>query len=224
MLFCGFEGFLSTIGTYLPFDYVTEKLLAETTDLESVWALIYEIYDAELVTTNYLDYALMSRNSGETYRNYYNRLVGFTRQHLPSNSVSAEGVTSPQDGEKLTIALLDSIAVHWLLSIDRRLIGIIRTEFASQLKTKRLCEMIKPIATNVDELLARYEKSDQVVAINSDVNKLKHPPTIQDQEPSLNTIVRRIEKLEFRSKNNKRSRQRFQKRFNHCQHCHFLNT
>ena len=69
------EGFLSTIGTYLPFDYVTEKLLAETTDLESVWALIYEIYDAELVTTNYLDYALMSRNSGETYRNYCNRCI-----------------------------------------------------------------------------------------------------------------------------------------------------
>ena len=37
------EGFLSTIGTYLPFDYVTEKLLAETSDLDSVWSLIYEI-------------------------------------------------------------------------------------------------------------------------------------------------------------------------------------
>ena len=29
------EGFLSTIGTYLPFDYVTEKLLAETTVRET---------------------------------------------------------------------------------------------------------------------------------------------------------------------------------------------
>ena len=121
------EGFLSTIGTYLPFDYVTEKLIQETTDLDSVWSLIYEIYDAELVTSNYLDYALMSRETGETYRNFYNRLVGFTRQHLPKKSFTAEGVTCPQDGEQLSVALLDNIAIHWLLSIDKRLNGIIRT-------------------------------------------------------------------------------------------------
>ena len=45
---------------------ITEKLYQESTDLESVWSNIYEIYDAELVTTNYLDYALMVRESGET--------------------------------------------------------------------------------------------------------------------------------------------------------------
>ena len=147
------EGFLSSIGTYLPFDYITEKLIAETTGLESVWSIIYEVYDAELVTTNYLDYAFMIREKGETYRNYYNRLVGFTRQHLPKAQISVEGVTSPEGGETLTVALLDSIAIHWLLSIDRRLIGIIKTEFASELKTKRLSEMIKPIATTIDDLV-----------------------------------------------------------------------
>ena len=92
------EGFLSTIGTYLPFDYITEKLLDESTSLDSVWSIIYEIYDAELVTSNYLDYAFMSRENGETYRNYYNRLVGFTRQHLPKTPVTVEGVTSPAGG------------------------------------------------------------------------------------------------------------------------------
>ena len=75
------EGFLSTIGTYLPFDYVTEKLIDESTSLDSVWSIIYEIYDAELVTTNYLDYASMQRETGKTYRNFFNRLVGFTKQH-----------------------------------------------------------------------------------------------------------------------------------------------
>ena len=151
------EGFLSSIGTYLPFDYITKKLNAESTDLESVWSIIYEVYDADIVTTNYLDYAFMSRLNGETYRNYYNRLVGFTRQHLPRTQISVEGVTSPAQGEELTVALLDSIAIHWLLSIDRRLINIVKTEFSTELKTKRLSEMIKPIATNIDDLLARYE-------------------------------------------------------------------
>ena len=163
------EGFLSCFGTYLPLDYVSEKILAESRDMESVWSIIYELYDAELNTSNYLDYASMTRDAGETYRNYFNRLVGFTRQHLPKTSISVEGISSPETGENLTIALLDSIAVHWLLSIDRRLINIIKTEFASELKVKRLSEMIKPIASNIDELLERYEnKKDQVISIASD--------------------------------------------------------
>ena len=66
--------------------------------------------------------------------------------------ISVEGVTSSAQGEELTVALLDSIAIHWLLSIDRRLISIVKTEFSTELKTKRLSEMIKPIATNIDDL------------------------------------------------------------------------
>ena len=101
----------------MPFDYVSEKLVSESRDMNSVWSIIYEIYDAELNTNNFLDYAFMTRETGETYRNYFNRLVGFTRQHLPQRQITVEGVTVPAAGETLTVALLDSIAVHWLLNI-----------------------------------------------------------------------------------------------------------
>ena len=226
------EGFLSTIGTYLPFDYVTEKLLVETTNIESVWSIIYEIYDAELVTTNYLDYAFMTRESGETYRNFYNRLVGFTRQHLPQTRVSAEGVISPDGGEELTVGLLDSIAIHWLLSIDRRLINIIKTEFATQLKSKRLCEMIKPIATSIDELLARHDKKDQIVAIKSNnVSTSENNPAPQEtyeENTSIETIVRRIERLEqdkSRGSNFQyRSKRNYPRKQDVCKHCQFINS
>ena len=113
------EGFLSCLGSYLPFDYVSDKLNNESTSLATAWNIIYEIYDAEIDTTTYLDYALMTKNPEETYRGFFNRLVGFVRQHLPQQQVEAEGVSSPRAGEALTISLLDSIAVHWLLSIDR---------------------------------------------------------------------------------------------------------
>ena len=63
----------------------------------------------------------MTRDTDETYRGYFNRLVGFVRQHLPRNAVHAEGVSSPNTGEELTIALLDSIAIHWLLNIDKNI-------------------------------------------------------------------------------------------------------
>ena len=133
--------------------------------MKSAWAIIYEIYDAEIDTAHYLDYALMKKLPEETYRSFFNRLVGFVRQHLPDRQTQAEGITSPIGGEQLTIGLLDSITVHWLLSIDKRLIHIIKTEFATELKAKRLCQMVKQIAVNIDELLQRYSKSDVINSI-----------------------------------------------------------
>ena len=115
------EGFLQCIGGYLPFDYVVDKLTTEATNLQTVWDIIYEIYDVEINTTHFLDYASMAKEPQETYRGFYNRLVGFVRQHLPKHKMEAEGVKCPNGGEGLTIGLLDSITIHWLNSIDKRL-------------------------------------------------------------------------------------------------------
>ena len=139
-------------------------------------------------------------------------------------------MTSPAQGEELTVALLDSIAIHWLLSIDRRLINIVKTEFSTELKTKRLSEMIKPIATNIDDLLARYEKKDQVVTIKSgDTNPstFRAESNIQDQGTAIDTIVRRLEKLKTKSRRPKsrfRLKNNYTSRKSQCKHCQFLNN
>ena len=88
------EGFLDCIGSYCPFDYIGQKLREESTNIQNVWDILYEIYDLEISTSNFLDYALMSREPEESYRSYFNRLVGFVRQHLPKTEIQAEGVTS----------------------------------------------------------------------------------------------------------------------------------
>ena len=90
-----FEGFLNCIGSYATFDYVGEKLRAESTSISTVWEILYELYNAEIPTTNYFDYAIMRREPTEFYCAYFNRLVGFVRQHLPSKSYDAESVISP---------------------------------------------------------------------------------------------------------------------------------
>ena len=73
--------------------------------------------------------------------------------------MTVEGVTIPAAGETLTVALLVSIAVHWLFNIDRRLVDIIKIEFAAELKTKRLCDY---------ELLVGYDsKVDQIYVVTS---------------------------------------------------------
>ena len=200
--------------------------------MESVGCIIYEIYDAEINTVHYLDYATMSRKPEETYRNYFNRLVGFVRQHLPKTQIEAEGVKS--NGETITIALLDAIAVHWLLSIDRRLISIIKTEFATDLKSKRLCQMIKVIATNIDDLLLRYgNQRDQVSTINNNPKAISTATNMSENSDNtaVDMILRRVERLEQgrskfssfrpRSKQAQFRNTPFKKEF--CGHCAFLN-
>ena len=56
------EGFLESIGSYTPFDFVGDKLKSESTDKSSVWDILYETYDVETSTSNYMDYALMRRD------------------------------------------------------------------------------------------------------------------------------------------------------------------
>ena len=126
-LIADLDGFLDCVGSFLPFDYISEKLKTESTDIASVWDIIYEVYDAELTTSNFLDYGSMTKLEDETYRSYFNRLVGFIRQHLPNKSYEAEGISCTAVGETLSIGLLDAITIHWLISIDRRLLDIVKT-------------------------------------------------------------------------------------------------
>ena len=222
------DGFLESIASYLPFDYVSDSLKTRARCMKDVWDIIYEIYDAELDTTHYLDYATMHRDPQESYRNFFNRLVGFVRQHLPRSEYTAEGVSSGADGEAMSISLLDSIAIHWLLSIDRRLINIVKTEFSSELKSKRLCQMIKPIASNIDELLNRYNAKDTVNIIKP--ASISDSSVTNSDSPMVDMLINRIERLEnsqskrsFYKGRNKSSNFNKSQKYETCVHCSFLN-
>ena len=165
----------------------------------------------------------MKREPEETYRSFYNRLVGFMRQHLPQQAVNVEGISSPPNGEHLTVALLDAIAIHWLLSIDKRLVSIIKTEFASDLKTKRLSQMIKQIAQNIDELLARHGHKEQISQVSSN-SRNSQLTNISDGNSEMTALIQRIENLENSGrKNYRRNKWSKQPQKEKCTHCLFLN-
>ena len=202
-----------------------EKLNNESTNIKSVWDILYEIYDLEITTTNFLDYALMSRESEESYRSYFNRLVGFVRQHLPKQEFKAEGVSSLPTGDILTIALLDTIAIHWLVTIDKRLVNIVKTEFATELKSKRLCQMVKVIAPNIDELLSRYSTKDQVSIVRAGPTPSQLPVNKSNSAAQdIASLVQRIERLETNFPNKSRKKKGFSARKrDQCTHGLFIN-
>ena len=160
----------------------------------------------------------MRREPEESYSGFYNRLVGYMRQHLPKTSITAEGIQSPTTGKDLNIALLDSVAIHWLLCIDPRLIGIVKTEFATELKSLRLSQMVKTIAKNIDELLVRYNTKDQVHIIQNSPYKPSSPALIaadMDSSSDMQALIRIIERLvtgkqQFQKQANRRFRKKEQ--------------
>ena len=201
-------GFFATVAGFMPNDYVHDKLVSETTCVEDVWTIVYEIFDADIHPGKFLGFAKLTKDPAETYRNFWNRLVGFVRQHAAQNprgepAITAEGATVPAEGDTLTVTLLDLITVHWLTSIDRRLLTIVQTEFATQLKTKRLCQLIKLIATNIDDLLKRYESRDSVSTIRPATKPLATrviKPESDEEGYSEVDVIRRIRKLEKRDR------------------------
>ena len=220
------DGFLDCIGSFLPFGYVSEKLKAESTGIQSVWDILYELYDVELCTSNFMDYALMKREPEETYKSFFNRLVGFMRQHLPTQAYTSEGVTAPPTGENLTVALLDAVAIHWLLCIDKCLVGIVKTEFASELKTMRLSQMVKTIAKNIDELLARYSNKEQITLVeNNSLRAIMPADKSLDSTKDISALVQRVERLETNARRNNRRNNGWNKQQDRgkCSHCTFIN-
>ena len=112
------KDFLNTIAGYLPFPYLTEKIVEGTTKLQDVWDIIYEHYGITVTAESMLDYVAIQMNSGESYRQFFDRLLSHARLHLPKANVTVDGIDSGTNGEKMTISLMNFVALDWLTKIN----------------------------------------------------------------------------------------------------------
>ena len=148
--------FLHTLVGYLPFPYLTEKIINGTKNLEEVWDVVYEHYGLKLSGESLLDFASMSQLQGETYRQFYDRLLSHVRLHLPKADIEVDGISSGATGEKMTIGLMNFVAVSWLNRINSKLIDIVRTDFSKELREGTpLSALVPRIANSVESILAK---------------------------------------------------------------------
>ena len=228
------EGFFDTLASYMPYDYVTGKCMKETKNIGDVWKVIYEIYDAEITPASFLNYISLKKEPAETHRNFWNRLVGYVDQHLASTqNLTVEGSVVPAGGDKVSVTMLDLITMHWLNEIDPRLIAVVKVEFADDLKTKRISQLVKRIATSADDLLKRYETpKDQINAIQpvaapspgATATATNYPCEHDAMIRRLDRLERRTQRQRQREKNNKgRDSGRSTRGGDFCNHCDYIN-
>ena len=120
------KDFLSILATFLPHGYLTDKLVTTTTSFENAFAVIEEHFGLQATQESLLDLESLNKQSGESYRQFYERLLAHVRQHmLTTAAVSVDGATVPDGGDKLTVSHMNLVALMWLRKIHPELINLV---------------------------------------------------------------------------------------------------
>ena len=132
----------------------------------------------------------MTRLPGEPYRQFYDRIVAFMSRHLmPKNAKqehSVDGIQVPDNGDTLTVSMLNMLALRWLEKIHPDLLGIVRTEYSKELRDNTpLPTLVPRIALSIDALLAKYDKLPSVAPVSLD--EQVHEQTVNGLVNKVNT-------------------------------------
>ena len=63
----------------MPFPYLTEKIVNGSNNLQNVWDTIYDHYGISVTCESLLDYVGITISEGETYRQFFDRLLAHAR-------------------------------------------------------------------------------------------------------------------------------------------------
>ena len=161
--------FLDTLSSFVPDDYLVEKIVKNTSKLANIWTILEDYFGVALNSETYLGLAKMQKLPTETYRQFYLRMEGFVSKHLTKGNVKVEEITTPARGDVMTISIKNILVILWMTKIHERLIDCIRIEFAQELRAGReLIELMTRIADNVDSILARHDISSGVSHIEQE--------------------------------------------------------
>ena len=167
------KDFLHVLATFLPHGYLTEKIVNTATSFDKAFEIIQEHYGLLPTQESFLDLESFTKDSGESYRQFYERLLAHARQHLhTTGGITVDGAVVPQGGDRISVSHANLIALMWLRKIHPELINIVRTEYSLDLRDNRpLCGLVPRIAINVDNLLAKYDKIGCVSFVQDSENE-----------------------------------------------------
>ena len=157
------DGFMEMISSYMKHSYITERLKASTRDISGVKDCLFKLFDAEISQDTFLDLVNMKKSSSETPHQFFEKISSHVQRHLTKPNIKVDAFDSGADGDKMNLTMMNFIVVIWLEKLHPKLIGVIRLEFANDLRHKSLYELMPRIATVIPQLM---QKGDLSAAIN----------------------------------------------------------
>ena len=152
--------FLSNLAGFLPHSYLTSKLLENTKSLEDCWNVIAEHYNVQVTSETLLDFESIKKEPAENYRQFFERLLQHAKLHLAPAGATVDNIKNTED-DKMSISIMNFVALQWLRKSNNDLIHIVKTEYATELRSgQQLSALVPRIAPNIDSLLARYSSAN----------------------------------------------------------------
>ena len=191
---------LHTLAGYLPHAYLTDKIISNSKCWKDVYNIIYDHYGVQVTSESLLDFESLHKQTGETHRQFFERLLQHVKQHLAPAGVKVEQTTTTS-ADKMSISMMNMVALQWLRKTDPALIDIVRTEYSTELRSNtQLAELVPRITINIDSLLTRYNRgatSNKVVVVNEITEAVDNASCQQNLgkrriQPNWWTITRRF--------------------------------
>ena len=123
--------FLSNLAGFLPHSYLTSKLLENTKSLKECWNIIDEHYNVQITSETLLDFELIKKEPTENYRQFFERLLQHVKLHLAPAGAEVDTIKNTVD-DKMSISIMNFVALQWLRKSNSQLIQIIKTEYATE--------------------------------------------------------------------------------------------
>ena len=146
------------MASFLPGPYITHKITKTSTNISSVWDIIWEHYDVKPSQATFLDYNELSMSSDDRPIDLYDKMIYHAINHLcpvgTDGGAHAGGVLTQAD--KLTLSHRNLVALNWLNKVNPKLVPVVKVEYSKDLKDgKPLSSLVKNISENMDSLLAK---------------------------------------------------------------------
>ena len=80
-----------------------------------------------------LDFEGLYKFPEETYRQFFERLLQHTKQHLAPADSQVENIKLVAN-DKMTVSLMNLVALQWLRKINANLIQVVKIEYGKDLR------------------------------------------------------------------------------------------
>ena len=118
--------------------------------------MIYEHYGVQVTNGSFLDFESLHKQTDETHRQFYERLLQHVKQHLAPEGAKVKPIVA-LTADKMSVTLMNMVALQWLRKTNRSLIDVVKIEYSTELKGDiQLADLVPQIALNIDSLLCRY--------------------------------------------------------------------
>ncbi len=153
------EQMLCLIATYC--DVIARDFIVkQTTSVASVWQTIRTFYGFQASGAHFLDLSCIVLEPGERFESLYQRLYSFFSDNLlKTGGLSHDGEHVVVD-EEMSPTIENTVTWLWLEKIDKRLPGVIKQKFSTDLRSKTLASIRVEISQSLDTIVSEMNGNE----------------------------------------------------------------